>query len=300
MSDDLFYLPVKIGDVVIKDQLIAELDKIDYELQLEQAGASSSSVRAQTRNAKANYERIQALYENQGASRQDLSSSRAAYESARANSGAAAKQVEQARLQLSYTELRAPVDGTVKRILVEKNENVAAGTPVIILTSGAKMKVTVAIPESIISLIKEGSTVEVRFDAIPDKVFMATVSEVGTTSATGATFPVTALLKETDPSVLPGMAVEIDFVFGNEDDRVRFFVPPHCVGEDHLDRFIFLLETTKENLGIVHKTPVVIGELTDEGLEIVEGVKEGDLIVNAGITRIQDGLVVKVPTLTVE
>ncbi len=72
-----------------------------------------------------------------------------------------------------------------------------------------------------------------------------------------------------------------------------FIVPPASVGEDRLGRFVFVVESSEEGFGIVHKTPVEIGELTPDGLEILEGLKDGNYLVTAGVSRIQDSLKVR-------
>ena len=56
-----------------------------------------------------------------------------------------------------------------------------------------------------------------------------------------------------------------------------------------------MLEKTDDGLGIVHRTPVAVGEILSDGIEILEGVNPGDLVVTAGVSRIYDGLQVRVP-----
>jgi len=288
--------PVRVGDKVTKGQIIAELDKTDYDLQLQQARASAASTSAQSRHGKATYERVAALYENQNASRSDLDAARASYDTARAQVSAASKQVALAKQQLAYCVLRAPVDGAIATVLVDENENVNAGMPIVVMTSGDKLKVNVAIPEVLINEVHKGSTVTVEFEALPGQKLKATISEVGVTSSrSGATFPVMAVLDDASAALRPGMAAEVEFAFGSADDERRFILPPHAVGEDRNGRFVFLLEIKGDGTGVVHRTPVTIGDLSEEGLELLSCVQEGQLVVTAGVSRITDNLQVKVP-----
>jgi RND family efflux transporter MFP subunit len=283
-----------VGDAVRRGHLIAEIDPKDYRLQLQEAEAALNQTQAQSRNAKAQYERSRELYVNQSISKGDLDAARAASESADAAEKLAEKRVELAHVQVGYTRLTAPVAGSIAGVNVEVNENVSAGQPIVKLTSGAQPEVKVTIPDAIISQIHAGSEATVTFGAIPDKVFDATITEVGVAS-TGliTTFPVTVRLNEAADEVKPGMAGEVSFRFEAADARERILVPSVSVGEDRQGRYVFIVEPTEEGFGIAHRKEVTVGEISPEGLEILDGVGEGDLIVTAGITRIVDGQKVK-------
>ena len=66
--------------------------------------------------------------------------------------------------------------------------------------------------------------------------------------------------------------------------------------EDRFGRFVYVVEPTadEKGLGLIHRKSVTVGELTSEGLEIFQGLSDGDLVVTAGVSRIQDGLKVKI------
>ncbi len=286
---------VRVGQTVEPSQLIAELDASDFSLQVQQAEAQLASSRAQDRNGRANYERVRELYENNNASRADLDSARAAAESGRAQVSSSSMQLRLARSQLSYTKLRAAVAGAISSIPGEVGENVAAGTPVAVLTSGDQIEVELTIPEALIGAIHTGDAVTVQFDALEGQTFGATVNEVGVAS-TGAstTYPVTLLLNEVNGAVRPGMAAEASFSFVANGGEARFVLPPVAVGEDRDGRFVFLVETAGEEARVVRR-PVTVGELTSEGIEVLTGVSTGDVVVTAGVRRLRDGMAVKPP-----
>ncbi len=286
-------LNVKVGDHVKAGDLIAELDPIDYRLQVEEAEASLERARADLRNAEAKYARIRALYENRNASRDDLDAARAGAESARAQVHSIEKRLELARSQLSYTRLEAATDGAIAQVGVEINENVQAGQTVVLLTSGARAEVQVGVPGILISRVEEGSAVRVTLDSIPGEVFRAQVTEVGVVTGMSTTYPVTVKLLEEDSDVRPGMAAEVAFRFGSPDDRERYIVPPIAVGEDRNGRYVFVVDQDSDDMGVTRRRPVKVGELREEGIEVLEGVSDGDLLVIAGISKIVDGMKVK-------
>ena len=85
------------------------------------------------------------------------------------------------------------------------------------------------------------------------------------------------------------MSAEVDFRFGGKGASGRLLVPTHSVGEDRQGRFVYVLEPTEDGLGHARRRAVAVGEITSEGLEIVEGLSGEELVVTAGLTRITAG-----------
>lgn len=299
VSGTILTLPVKLGDKVTEGELISEIDPSDYLIQKQESEASLISAQAQARNAQADYSRIRALYENNNASRGELDNARASSESADAQVEAARKRLELSDLQLSYTRLTSPVDGAIAEVYVEVNENVSTGEKIVTVTSGTNTEVNVAVPEILISSIIVGSPVEIKFDAIPGKTYTGTVTEVGVAATSAATtFPVTVRVDSEDGSILPGMAAEVAFRFENPGGENAIFVPSVSVGEDREGRYVFVLEADGQTEGdedtyITKKKPVTVGHISAQGIEIVDGLSGGELIVTAGVRRINDGQRVK-------
>ena len=237
------------------------------------------------------------LFEQNSMAKSNYDAARASSESAKAAVESVEKQLELAKLHLSYTRLIAPVSGAIAAVNIEANENAAAGQPVVDFTAGSEIEVKLFIPEILISKINEGSEVTVTFDAIPDKKFTATILEVGIASGrAGTTYPVTVRLNQKDDTILPGMAANIACRFEPSDERERFIVPSHSVVEDRRGRFVFVVQPIpgETGLGTIHRKPVTIGEIVSEGLEIFEGITDGDLVVIAGMSRISEGQKVKI------
>ena len=287
-------VPVIVGQAVRKGQLLAQVDRTDYELKVQEALAGLAQAQAALRNSDADYDRVRGLYENNNASRRELDGARANFESSEAQVQAAQKRLEQARQQVAYCYLRAPVDGTVASVDVEVNENVSAGQKLFLLTAGADIEVEVALPEAVISDVELGQDVSVAFDALPGRRFGATVTEAGVAAVgTATTFPVTVRLADADADIRSGMAAEVELFFAGAEGATRMMVPAVSVGEDREGRYVFVLESDAEGEGVVRRREVSVGELTSEGIEILSGLSEGELLVTAGVRRLSDGETVK-------
>ncbi len=300
VSGNVQTVAVDLGDSVSAGDLLAELDSSDYELGVQEASAAASQARAEARNAEAQYQRVIALYENNTASRAELDGARAASESAAAATRSIRNRLQMARDQVQYCRLEAPVDGAVASIEVEVNENVQAGQIVVLLTSGTdtEPEVLVDIPETFIALIEQGSIVSVRFDAIEGRFFEATVTEVGVTRGQrSATFPVTVRLNQPDPDVRPGMAAEVTFSLGGEEED-GIWVPAHAVAEDRDGRYVYLVDVSVPaggEFGTIERRDVEVGDLDERGFEITLGLEGGEALVTAGVHRIWQDLVVRLP-----
>lgn len=286
---------VKAGDKVKKGQLIAQLDPVDFKLQLGEAQSSAAQARAQSTNAKANYKRLRALYENQNASRQDLDAARAAKDSAQSAASAAYQAVQRIKRQLQYATLKAPGDGTIVECSVEANEVVGSGKIIAVLQVGEQMEVAVGVPETAINDLKRGDTVKVKVPALGEAELSATIYEIGIPRSGGAVFPVNVRFEGAPAKVRVGMAAQVTFAMPVRADDGSRVVPASAVGEDREGRFVYVITAENKGLGKVSRRSVEVGSLEVSGIRILSGLKDGDKVVTAGVSRISDGLAVRVP-----
>jgi RND family efflux transporter MFP subunit len=287
---------VDLGDAVRRGQVLARLDPTDYELQVQEAEASLAQGQANLRKAEADYERVRALYENNNAAKSELDAARAGAESAQAQVEAASQRKQQAIQQVGYTVLRAPVDGAIALVDIEPNENVASGEQVFLLTAGARPEVAVAVPEVMIAQVEVGQAVRLSFDALPGRTFTGRIEEVGVAvTGSASTYAVTASLDDETDEIRSGMAAEVTFdLAGGAGSSV--VIPSVAVGEDRDGRFVFVLESGSDGVGTVRRRSVVVGSAAQvrNGLEVLEGLEPGELVVTAGVRRLTDGMEVAV------
>ncbi|MEM6453534.1 MAG: efflux RND transporter periplasmic adaptor subunit [Acidobacteriota bacterium] len=294
VSGTLEALPIEVGDTLEAGQLIARIDAAQYQLQAQQFEATLVQTEAALRNAASNYERVKGLYENSNASRSDLDAARANAESAQAQVDAARKQLELARLNVADTSLRASKACSVASIDVEVNENISAGATVAMVNCGSTLEVDLSIPENLIGGIARGMAAEVAFDAIPDvDPFTGEVTEVGVTALDGATFPVTVTIRGTHPDLRAGLAANVLFRFTRPGRGDLVLLPLSAVARDGASSYVFLAESTTGDQARVVRRPVTLGELTEDGVEVLEGVVAGERVITAGVSVIRDGLTVR-------
>jgi len=285
---------VRVGQRIKKGALIASIDKTDYELQYQQSRAAEKSTKAQRDLAKSNYYRIETLYENGNVSLSEYEQAKTSYESAKEQVKQIDKQTDQLRKQMSYTKLYAPMDGIVAQVLAERNENVGAGQTIVEFNSGNDLEVVVGMPESLISMIAENENAEIIFPSMSDKTYRGTISEVSFIAGQqSSTYPVTVKITEIDENIRPGMSADVIFNFHTNEIKNAFFVPTVAVAHENEMDYVFVLTKASGDTAVVHKQNIKVGKITENGFEVLEGVSEGQLIVTAGISKLTDGMKVK-------
>lgn len=287
VSGRLKSVNVKAGQFVKKGALIAELDDSYFKLKVAEVRASLKQTASELELANARYQRVQKLYVNRSSSLSDLDSARTAYDSAKANRRAMETRLEQAQLELSYTKLKAPIDGSVSEINIRKGENITAATNIATISSTKSIEVPISVPGSMIDAIKVGQLTSVAFDAIKEQRFNARVTEVShASSMRTTTFPVTVRVIQPSKKIHPGMAASVTFSIGKESGAKSFVIPVHALMEDEEGFYIYTVENIQDSIGQIERRNVSRGPLTGNGIILTGGVSEGMQILTAGMSRV--------------
>lgn len=284
---------VNVGDEVEREELLATLDPLDYQLQVEQSEAELGRSKAISRNAQANYDRVRQLYETRTASRSDLDKARAESESAIAQVVAGERALALAERRLDYTYLRAATRGSIAQKLAEVNENVRPNQPIFAMVAGTKPEVKVQIPENLIGQIWRGMPATAKFQALPGQLLKGEVIYIGVaTTAAATTYPVTLVIDDPTHSIRSGMTAEITFLFPKGTDAV--LVPASAVQGDLEGPYLYLVSDFDGRIGTVERRPVVVGELLGQEIEILSGLDGGERVITAGFDKVTPGTKVSI------
>ncbi len=287
---------VEEGDVIEEGDLIAEIDPVDFEIQVREIEASLAEAKAREALADSDFQRIQRLYEKDNVSQGDFDSALAKQKSARAGVDVVERRLERARRQSEHTRLRAPFAVAVAAVKVREGGSVRAGTAVVDVLTGDNPQVEIAVSEIAIADIRKGASARVRFSALPGKTFTGRVMTLGVTPGEGVTtYPVTIELDRSweqfagssgDLALRPGMAVEAEMQFGG--GGAAYVVPANAAAADREGKFVYVVESSGGG-SIAVRRSVETGRLVPAGLEVVSGLSAGEKVVTAGVNRIADG-----------
>jgi RND family efflux transporter MFP subunit len=275
--------PVNRGQAVEKGQLLAKLDKTDFE-------NAAARQKAKRDNAKVNANRAERLLASGSVSQAEYDSRKAAFDMAEAEWKIADKSLQDA-------SLKAPFEGLVADKFVENYQNVQAKENILSLQDVSEIEIVVNVPEDLVVSAKAGKVerLTARFEAVPGKTFDVTIKEFGTeANKQSQTFPVTVTMPAPkDLNILPGMTATIT---GESPTRGQgsagvFKIPETSVFADEKGRphaWVVDRETMTAK-----RREVKTGQLTGGNIIILEGLKAGDMIISAGVDYIRDNMKVR-------
>ena len=264
----------KEGERVSKGDVLVRLDDSVQRADLDKA-------RANLTLAKTKYERSVDLR------RKGFLSSQAEEESEN-NLKVAQADAELMQARLSKTALRAPFSGTIGLRQVSVGDYVKEGQDLVNLESLDPLKVDFRVPEVAMSQVKDGQTLQVTLDALPDKVYDGRVYAINPLlDANGRALVIRAQVHNKDGKLRPGMFARVRlFTSGIKDTLV---VPEESLFPVGDDKYVYKVVDGK-----AVRQKVEIGQRRDGKVEIVSGLGVNDVVVTEGHLKIRDGAAVRV------
>ncbi len=261
-------LTVREGDQVQAGQILVRVDPVDAKQALIQAKADLA-------DAEADLKRYKELFKSGAVSKQQLSKIKLRYTVAKS-------QVEQARNQLSYAEVRSPVAGVVVEKRMSQGDLTAPGMPILTIEDPHSLLVETYVSEGFISKIHENDKVDVTIPSL-HKTFTGTVRQVvQAADPVSHQFLVKVALKDTG-DIHPGMFAQAGFRVG---ERQAILVPESVL----LQRAGLYAVYVVDSQGIAQYRLVRLGQHKGNQVEIVAGLHDGDTIAWAGEPSLKTGM----------
>ncbi|MCK6554171.1 efflux RND transporter periplasmic adaptor subunit [Candidatus Binatia bacterium] len=235
-------IDVDFNSPVRKGQRVAKIDPAPFVVKVERAEANLANARARIDKARADlalkqltFDRNLGLRAKNLISQQDVDTARSNLDQARAQLAleeAGVKQaqadLDEARINLAYTDITSPVDGVVVSRNVDVGQTVAASfqTPTLFLIAEdlTRMQVNASVSESDIGTIHSDQQATFAVDAYPGKPFAGTVTQVRNAPITVqnvVTYDVIVEVDNTGMELKPGMTANVTIVTAERDDVLR-------------------------------------------------------------------------------
>lgn len=294
----------KDGDRVAAGTTLFEIERAPYETSLQIAEASREQQAALLVQAEADLSRQLALQQRQVASEARLDESRSKRDATVAALEQAKGQVQQAKINLGYTEIKAPFAGVVTARLVDPGSLVGASGPTKLATivQVDPIYVNFNVNEQQVLQIRD----QLRSQGLTLKDLGPIPVEVGLQTETGfphkgvinyiapdldqstGTLAVRALLANQDRVLLPGLFVRVRVPVQSAVESL--LVPDRALGNNQLGRYVLVVN----DKNIVDQRQVETGDAVDGGLRIIKsGLAPQDRIVVTGTQRAIPGTAVK-------
>ncbi len=298
VSGRMITRPVDVGSTVRSGEILGSLDPEPYIARIRTIEGEQASLQAALSNATTELERREKLLENDFVSQANVDDQIMVVDAAKAKIEATEGLLDAARLNLNYTELKAPFDGIVSEVFADNFQNVVAKQPVMRILDTSQIEMEIGVPEALIGLAPFVEEISVTFSSLPNLEVPAEISRIGSeASLSTRTYPVTIVMDQPDEAkIQPGMA-------GKATARVRLpenwaktgvEVPSAAVfspdGENAGNTFVWLID---EASNTVSPKSVEVISIGGRGL-VVQGLDAGDRIVTAGVNVIAEGQKVRV------
>lgn len=267
-------LHVEEGDVVHAGDLLLQLDN---DIQLIQVNKAKNQVD----EAREEFLRQQSLYQQQLVSDQVFDEAKFRLRQLELN-------LEDMERELGYTEIRAPISGTITHRMVKVGDQIKVGQDLFNIIDFNSIVARLYVPEKELSRIHFDQQVRVESTAFPGKTFEGYVMRIApVVESKSGMIKVTVGFRDVGP-LLPGMYVDADIITSSKTDAL--LLPKKAIVYDGEQRFVFRIGTENQ----VERVLLEVGLEDADNLEPVAVLKEGDQVVIAGQTGLKDGSQVRV------
>ncbi|HEY5723780.1 MAG TPA: efflux RND transporter periplasmic adaptor subunit [Allosphingosinicella sp.] len=273
VTERLVRLGFDDGDYVRQGQVMAVLAAGVENAQLAEA-------QARVREANQQLARIQTLKSKGYATQANLDAQAASASAARA-------QAAEVRASIGERVVTAPFSGYASLRTISPGAVVNSGTPIATVSDISIIKLDFPVPETALSAIKPGLTIEARSAAYPDQPFRGRIADVDpVVDPNTRSVMVRARLANPDGRLKPGMLLTVAIETG---PRMGLSVPELAVVGEGDRRFVYVVDPG----GTAKRIEVRTGLRSAGRVEIIEGLKPGQKVVTEGVVKLSDGMKVR-------
>ena len=245
-----------------------------------QEAAQLNEVQARAREAQQQLERVQALKERGFATQSSLDAQAAQAAAARAQAGSV-------RATIGDRVVTAPFSGWVSLRTISPGAVVNAGSEIATISDLSSIKLDFAVPETMLSAIRPGLTIEAISAAYPDQPFRGQIATIDpVVDPNTRAVAVRARLPNPDRKLKPGMLLTVAIETA---PRLSPSVPELAIVGEGDNRFVYTIGADNE----VKRRQVRTGVRSAGRVEILEGLRPGERVVTEGVVKLADGMKVR-------
>ena len=272
---------VKEGQYVTKGQTLAKIDDGGLAQQLAQ-------LKIQTALAKTTFERQERLWNQKIGSEIQYLQAKATFE--------AQQQAEnQLKQQLSKTVVKAPFNGTIDEIITEQGSVVAPGQSQLIrIINLNEMYIETDVPENYLTSVVKNKKVTVSFPILVTTM-EAKIRQAGNfINPANRTFKIEVAVPNKNKTIKPNLTAKLKI--NDYTNTNAFLIPQSIVSENsNGQQYIYVLNNKNENNeGVANRVIIETGKTQGDVIEVLNGLKDGDEIIEEGARSVKDGQTVKI------
>ncbi len=270
-------LQVDEGETVHKGQILATLKP-------DEINAKAAQAKAGLQKAERDYQRAVKLFEDSVATLEQVQDAQTGMDVAQSNA-------EIAAFNLRYASIAAPAKGVVLKQLIEENEMVGAGYPVLLFgEQSAAWRLQVGLADQDIIRIQKGDSASVILDAFPNQLFHAIVTEIaGAPNPKSGTFDVQLDILNPSVGLRSGFVGKVT-LYPSKKKTMRI-IPFKSLTDVH-DNEAVVYGISDENTAF--GIPVRIAFIVNDQVAIRNGLDDVAVVITDGASLVEEGAIVRV------
>jgi RND family efflux transporter MFP subunit len=284
---------VNVGDHVVRDQVLARLDPVEQQAEVDSAKAGMQSAQAQLQQATASFDRQKNLLTTGNTTRRDHDQAEAALRSAQAQLDQARAQLTSAEDQLSFTVLRADADGIVTARGAEAGQVVAQAQSVFTVARDGERDAVFNVYEWALANLATEKGLVISLVSDPTVKTLGDVREISpAVNPSTMTITVKVGLRQTPPAMNLG---SIANGVGPMKQRKVFLLPWGALFEIDGAPAVWLIDPGSNTVSL---KPVTIDRYIRDVVAVSEGLQSGQRVVTAGVQLLRPGQKVEIAAET--
>jgi len=272
---------VNEGDKVTRGQLLAALYGSTYESTIEE-------LKTGLELATTIFERQERLWKkNIGSEIQFLQ--------AKANKESLEKKMVTVNEQYKMTKITAPISGTIDEVILRVGEMAMAGMGAIRIVQLSDLKIDAALSENYISQVNKNDSVLVNIPVLDKNLYLKVASVSQVIDSKSRTFNIELKIPKTKIDIKPNMMAVL--TINNYINPTAMTVPINIIQRTNDQQFIFIAHKNPElddGKYEIEKRFVITGKQYDEAIEIIDGLRTGEMIVTFGFQDLAEGQIVAI------
>lgn len=270
---------VRVGDVVKKGQVVAEIDARELQAQRQEAEARVKLAEAKAKFAGITLPRHETLTRQGLEAQSVLDETEQNHKVAKAEAAAARAVLATLDVRISYTKIVSPINGVVSQVTAQEGETIVAGLQVanlVTVLDPTRLEMWIYVDETDVGRVRQGLPVEFRVDSQPDKTFTGSVDRVYPDPEIRDNIVYYKALVTVDSeqalSLRPEMTTQCRIVVDTRKDVLS--VPNQALKWVAGKQTVFVVDKTQP--GGVRRVEPKLGLPGLERSEVLEGLAEGD------------------------